>query len=318
MRNNILIILFSIIIVFTASSYQIIKKNTVEKISIDKNSTEKKLKDSIPFKDYIVAYENNIPILSSPSENADTNGFLKNLEIVERFTSFYNSKGNLTECNFNNSEYYPIKYQNDTAWVKRKEAVSIKYEIDTVNNLVFRNVYTLGGFFCSVCYQHSIIFNLKTNKLVWTHSLNLENSFSLNDSLFLFNFSDSITIYNLYNDSYIYKAMGGAIKQVPELNEIYFLSWSKGKYNVDSPCKLLKYNYVNNIEKTLFVENEITKRPYWWDPNFRHLTDLQIKDSISNMYLIFTLFQMKEDAEDEGDFNEFKIIVDTSGKVTNE
>jgi len=318
MNKNSLTILLTFLIVFDANCANIIFfGSSIKQDPSISNNWDKKVIDSIPFENYLVAYANKIPILNSPSLNADTIGFLMDLEVIERYLSYYSTNGVSIEANYQNIDYYPVKYQDDTAWIEIQDDISIKYEIDTNNNLIFRNIYKQGDFWCDVCYQKSIIYNLKTSSN-WTISTSLEKSFELNDSLFLFSFYDSIKIYNINNNSFLYSVIGGVVIQEPEMNRIYYLSWSTGKYNKDSPCKLVRYNYSNDNEKTLFLENDLTKRPYYWGPNFQYFTDLKIKDSISNKYLTFTLFQMREDAEDEGDFVEFKKVVSTSGNVLNE
>ncbi len=278
------------------------------------NELEKNTKDSILPQNYLVAYENNIPILDSCSRIADTIGFLKDLQIIERFTAFYYPDGVLAESDNQNTLWYPIKYNNDTGWIDRYENVSLKYDVDTINNLVFRNITGFGEV-CGTCYQKSLVYNLKTKNIVLSHSLDLSYSFVLNDSLFLFNFSDSIKIYNSNKNSFTYNGSGGAICNKPEISVIYFLRWNTGQFKSKSPCKLIQYNYLTKKEQVLFIEKDIAKRPFWWGPNYRYLTEIIINDSAVNLFLTFKLFKMKADAQDEGDFNEFNIIVDTSGNV---
>lgn len=301
-----------IILVFTSCSQKNskVKEKLNENINVQPKSQVKQKpnlkKESKKFKNYIIAYSDSIPILSSPSSESDTLGYLEDLGKLERYNSFVSMYGKTTNSIYS-ARWFSVNYHNDTAWVNGLENISLKLDVDTIGILQIRNKTHLGEI-CGICYQSSQVRNLVTTKQIISERLNLENCEQINDSLYLFD-GNTIKIYNSNRDKIIYNVVGGAVCGNSEQKKIFYLKWK------DIPCELIMYNWSTGTEKKLFIETDINKRPLHYGPDYGYLTELDIFDTIDNMFLTFELYKMKPNPKDEGDYNKYKIKVDTSGNI---
>lgn len=256
----------------------------------------------------LVAYSDSIPVYSSPRETSNIIGFLRELEVVPRYDYYVNEYGTYSKFDIN-AHWLPVKFENDTGWVNRFQNVSFECDIDTFNNIAILNQVNLVEMI-GIGYTNSQVRIIKTKKNILNQYLNRNTCYPINDSLYIFSLgSDSVVIYNTKSSSFVYKGIGGANVLCKENNCIYYLRWSKDSvdsygyhYLTETFCQLLQYNIKTNTDTILFTENDIEQRPYTWDPDYRYLTSIQLKDINNDRYIFFELHKVKPDAVDEGDF----------------
>ena len=140
----------------------------------------------------LVAYSDSIPVYSFPHDTSGIIGYLDKLKSVERYNVYALYQGKLYISNsIINAEWFTIHFQNDTGWINKQDDISLKFDIDTFENIQLLHKTSIKEIPGSG-YTGTQVRFFNSNVNILEAHLDFDYSFKLNDSLLLFSFvSDS-------------------------------------------------------------------------------------------------------------------------------
>jgi hypothetical protein len=276
---------------------KVVNDNSLTQNVNDSNSVELKLYTTL----------DSTPIYNSHDKSAKILTYAHYLDSFKRFNFYYGFNG-ISNKDFT-AFFFPIEFNNDTAWISRSDGPALKICKEYFCNLEMVHFYHIGenG---GIEYSSTRISNIIT-KHTLIRDINLQYSRKINENLYVFNSWENfgeIFIYNCIRDSFQYSRQGFYISQSKKSPLIYFLQIYSG-ISTKIPIELVEYNYDEHYEHILYTEPNDSTYPCIYYEDDADCTSLRLTEDDSSEIINFELYKLRDNPIDESDVIKYSIEV---------
>jgi hypothetical protein len=245
-----------------------------------------------PNRNYLRLYIRNdrTPIYSAHTDSSKVLAYANYLDSFERYNFYYGYNG-LTDKVYNTA-FFPIKFNNDTAWISRSDFPALELKVQYFRNLKMIHFFSISEI-SGIGYSGTIVSDTITKVTLFDKLLKRDYSQELTQDRYLFNSvyqNGEILIYDFNIDTFQYTGRGSYPTKSLINPSIYFLR----EYSSDFkkiPLELVEYNYARYYENILYTEPSDSTYPCIYGPDAAECTDLKLSQKDSLEMISFELNQ---------------------------